>query len=177
MKAFLTRFTILAVALLLVSPVFASALEDKKMEWAFDFDYADTDNVGTSTTLNVLGNYSFSKGRSQVGGLLTYFKLDSDDPLDPDVDGLTLGPIYTFNFTPDNDKATGLVEVAYSFASGDLGDVVDSVIHFGVGARLYVGDAGAVRLIAFYDKAAGADGFADQDSTGLSVGLAIFTGK
>ena len=177
MKAFLTRFMILAVALLLVSPVFASALEDKKTEWAFDFDYTDTDNSGKDITLDVSAGWMFGKGRHQIGPLVSYFKFDFDDPLATDIDGLTIGPIYTFNFTPDNDKVTGLAEVAYSFASGDLGDVIDSVIHIGVGARLFAGDSAAIRIIAFYDKAAGADAFPDQDATGLTAGISIFTGK
>jgi hypothetical protein len=177
MKVVVKRLAILAVALLLVSPVFASALEDKKTEWAFDFNYDDTDNVGKSIDLDVTASWMFAKGRSQVGALVSYFDFDFDDPLDTDVDGLAIGPIYTFNFTPDNDKVTGLGEVAYSITSGDLGDAVDSIIHVGVGARLFVGDSAAVRLVAYYDKAQGADGFADQDATGLSVGISIFTGK
>lgn len=182
MKDFARRFVIVAVALLFVSSAFASTLESKKNEWAFDFSYADNNSddpaVADEKDTNLDGAWSwvFGKGYHQVGALVSYFNLDSDDPL-ADVDGLAVGPLYTFNWTPGKDKATGFVEAGYSTTSGDLGDAFDSVIHVGVGARVFAGDTAAIRIVYFFDQLAGATGFADADSTGLSAGISFFTHK
>jgi hypothetical protein len=177
MKECARRLVIVAVALLVISPAFASTLESKKHELAFDFAYTDTDSVGKDISLDLGWGWIFSKGYHQVGALVSYFSFDFDDPLAPDIDGVAIGPLYTFNWTPANDKGTGFAEAAYLITSGDLGDVVDSVVHVAVGAKMFAGDSAAIRVSAFYEKNKGVTGFPDQDATGLSAGISIFLGK
>lgn len=180
MKALARRFVIVAVALVLVSSVYASTLESKKNEWAFDFSFADNSSddpaIADEKDTNLDGAWSwvFGKGHHQIGALVSYLNVDSDDPTQ-DFDGVAVGPLYTFNWTPGKEKATGFVEAAYSTTSGDLGDGFDSIIHLGVGARVFAGDTAAIRIVYFFDQLAGATGFADADSTGLAAGISFFT--
>jgi hypothetical protein len=183
MKVFGRGLVSIAVALLFVSSAFASTLESKKNEWAFSFSFSDVDDVVPATPadeseketdLDVSWGWIFGKGHHQVGALATYVNVDSDVPANEN-DGLAIGPLYTFNWTPGKDKATGFLEAAYSTTSGDLGDVVDSIWHVGVGARVFAGDTAAIRITYFFEKAQGAGIFDDQDATGLSAGISFFT--
>lgn len=180
MNGFARGAAIIASALLLAPSVFASTLESKKNEWALDFSYADhsSDDPAVAyerdTSLDLAWGWVFGKGRHQVGALVSYFNLHRDTP-GVDRAGLAVGPLYTFNWTPEKDKLTGFVEAAYSTTSGDLGDSFDSVWHLGVGGRVFVWKTAAVRIVYFVDRLQGATGSADADSTGLAAGFSIFT--
>ena len=89
---------------------------------------------------------------------------------------MIFGPSYTWNWFPDK-PVTGYLTAAFGFVSGDLGDVADGDWQAGVGAKLFVGDSAAVRFEYFVETLMGDEGFDDQDSHGLSIGVSIFTGK
>ncbi|HEV8374805.1 MAG TPA: hypothetical protein VGR38_01070 [Candidatus Polarisedimenticolia bacterium] len=159
----------------LASPVSASTLTEKKYETSFAFSYDDTDDVGKSIDLDGQFQWIFGDGRHEIGPKVTYFKFDPD--LGPSTDGLLIGPVYTWNWMPAKDKATGFLEAAYEFASGDLGDVADAAWEASVGAKVFVGDSAAIRFDYYFRSLMGADSFDDQDSSGVRVGLSIFCGK
>lgn len=166
-------FLVLCVGV--VSPVLATPLEDKQMEWGFAINWTDTDDFGSTTNIDGDWQWILDKaGHHEVGALLSYFDIDPD--FGDSVDGLTFGPMYTWNWFPSK-PVTGYLNASIGLVSGDLGDVVDNALHGGVGAKLFVGDAAAVRFEFFLEKLQGADDFDDQDSTGISIGISIFTGS
>lgn len=170
----LALFLILA-CVCVVSPALATPLTDKQMEWAFDVSWTDVDDFGSTTNLD--GEWQWildKKGYHEIGALLSYIKIDPD--FGDSTDAMIFGPVYTFNWFPDK-PVTGYVTGSFGFVSGDLGDVADDAWQIGVGAKLFVGDSAAVRFEYFVAKLMGADGFDDQDSNGLSIGISIFTGS
>jgi len=171
----ISRLALFAVLACLASPALATPLTDKQMEWAFDISWTDVDDFGSTT--NIDGEWQWildKKGYHEVGALLTYLKVDPD--FGDSTDAMIFGPVYTFNWFPDK-PVTGYVTGSFGFVSGDLGDVADDAWQLGIGAKLFVGDSAAVRFEYFVAKLMGADGFDDQDSNGLSIGISIFTGK
>lgn len=168
----LALFAVLAGA---VSPALATPLEDKLNEWSFDVSWIDVDDVGSTT--NIDGQWQWiltPKGYHEVGARLTYLKIDPD--FGSSSDAMIFGPVYTFNWFPDK-PVTGYVSGSFGFVSGDLGDVVDDQWSIDVGAKMFVGDSAAVRFEYFVEKLMGAEGFDDQDSNGLRIGISIFTFK
>lgn len=175
MSKCLSRLALFAVLACVVSPVLATPLTDKQMEWAFDIAWTDIDDVGS--TMNIDGEWQWildKKGYHELGALLTYIEVDPD--FGDSTDAMILGPVYSFNWFPDK-PITGYVTGSFGFVSGDLGDFASSAWQIGVGAKLFVGDAAAVRFELFRQTLVGEDDFEDQDTTGLSIGLSIFTGS
>lgn len=159
----------------IADPVSATPLSTKQNEWAFAVSWTDVNDVGSTT--NIDGDWQWiltSKGRHEIGARLSYFEINPDGG--ESTDGLLLGPLYTFNWTPTK-PITGYVSGFLGFTSGDLGDTVDDAIEAAVGAKMFVGDSSAVRFEFFLQKLMGADGFDDQDSHGIRIGLSLFTGK
>jgi hypothetical protein len=173
MRKVVTRVLVLVSVCLFVSASFATPLDSHKNEWAFDFHYTDTDNAGKFTNLNFSWQWIFAKGRHELGALTTYFKDDPD--VGASTDGMTIGPVYTFNFTPASSWGTGYFDASYSTTSGDLSDAFDSVVEAAVGAKFFVGNSAAVKAEFFWQSLAGASGFNDVDSTGINVGISIFS--
>ena len=157
------------------SPLSASTLQEKQQETSFSASWVDTEDVGTTMQADGQWQWIFGSGYHEVGAILSYLKVDPDSG--PSSDATILGPIYTFNWMPANDKVTGFLEASYGIVSGDLGDVVDNAWTASVGAKLFVGDSAAVRFDLFFRSLQGADGFDDEDSHGLRVGISIFGGN
>ena len=156
-------------------PSSASTLADKQQETSFSASYVDTDDVGKTMQADGQWQWIFGKGYSEFGAGLSYLKVDPD--AGSSSDATILGPVYTFNWTPGSQKATGFVEASYGFVSGDLGDFFDDALQASVGAKIFVGNSAAVRFDYFVQKLQGADNFDDQDSNGLRIGISIFGGK
>jgi hypothetical protein len=175
MSKCLSRVALFAVLACVVSPVLATPLEDKQMEWAFAVNWTDVDDVGSTTNIDGEWQWILDKaGHHEVGALLTYFNFDPD--FGDSSDGMILGPVYSWNWTPSK-AATGYLTASFGFVSGDLGDFADTAWQGGIGAKVFVGDSAAVRFEYFIAKLMGADDFDDQDSNGISIGISIFTGS
>jgi hypothetical protein len=174
MRTWLACAAALALFGFAASPLSASTLEEKQQETSFSASYVDTEDVGTTMQADGQWQWIFGKGYHEVGGILSYLKFDPDTGSSSDA--TILGPVYTFNWMPANDKLTGFLEGSYGIVSGDLGDVVDNAWTASVGAKVFVGDSAAVRFDLFFRSLQGADGFDDEDSHGLRVGISIFGG-
>src|SRR5262249_25093156 len=157
------------------SPLSASTLSEHKQEASFSASYVDTSDVGKTTQADGQWQWIFGKGYHEVGAILSYLNFDPDSG--PSSDATILGPVYTFNWMPENPKVTGFVEGSLGLVSGDLGDVFDDAFEASVGAKVFVGNSAAVRFDYFFQRLTGADSFDDQDSNGLRVGISIFGGK
>ena len=155
----------------------AAILEEKENEWAFELTRVDLDNVGENTELSFLWSWIFGDGHHQIGVIAGYFNLEFDDPLLLDVDGTSLGPVYQFNFTPNNETATGFVFADFQTIGGDAGDAFDSAYAFGGGVKVFVGNSAAIVAAYEFQEFQGASGFQDEDAQVLSVGIAIYTGQ
>ena len=157
------------------SPLFASTLGEKQQETSFSASYVDTEDVGKTTQADGQWQWIFGKGYHEVGGVLSYLELDAD--AGPSSDAIILGPVYTFNWFPDNEAVTGFVEGSFGFVNGDLGDFFDTAWEASIGAKVFAGDSAAVRFDYFFQELMGADNFDDQESNGLRVGISIFFGS
>jgi hypothetical protein len=157
------------------SPLSASTLADKQQETSFSASYVDTDEIGKTIQADGQWEWIFGKGYHEVGGNLSYLKVDPDNG--SSTDATILGPVYTFNWMPGNRTATGFVEASYGFVSGDLGDFFDNAWNASIGAKIFVGNSAAVRFDYFFQSLQGADSFDDQDSNGLRIGISIFGGS
>jgi hypothetical protein len=175
MRKWLAGFAVLTLIGLVASPVLASTLAEKQHETSFALSYEDVDNFGKTTSIDGQWQWIFGKGYNELGALLSYLKVSPDSG--SSTDATIIGPIYTFNWMPDNDKATGFVEGAYGFVSGDLSDFFDAAWQASVGAKVFVGDSAAIRFDVFHQSLLGADNFDDQDSDGFRIGISIFAGK
>ena len=165
---------VLAVGLF-ASPALASTLAEKQQETSFSFSYVDTDDIGKTTALDGQWEWIFGKGYHEVGANLSYLNIDPDNGSSSDA--VIFGPVYTWNWMPSHEKATGFLEASYGFVSGDLGDVADAAWLASVGAKVFVGDSAAVRFDYFIQSLTGANGFDDQDSSGIRIGISIFGGN
>jgi hypothetical protein len=175
MRSWFISSTLVALFALLASPLSAATLQAKQQETSFSASYVDTDDVGKTIQADGQWEWIFGKGYNEVGGVLSYLKLDPDSGSSSDA--TIVGPIYTFNWMPANDKVTGFVEASYGFVSGDLGDFFDDALEASIGAKVFVGNSAAVRFDYFVQKLQGAEGFEDQDSHGIRVGISIFGGS
>lgn len=165
-------FVLFALA---ASPLSAATLQQKRQETTFSASYVDTHDVGKTTQADGQWQWIFGKGYSELGGLLSYLKFDPDSG--PSSDATILGPVYTFNWFPANEKVTGFVEGSFGVVSGDLGNDFDDALEASVGAKVFAGNSTAVRFDYFFRKLQGANNLDDQDSNGLRVGISIFFGK
>ena len=160
---------------LAASPLSASTLAENKQEASFSASYVDTSDVGKTLQADGQWQWIFGKGYHELGAVLSYLNFDPDNGSSSDA--TIIGPVYTFNWFPDNNKVTGFVEGSLGLVSGDLGDVFDDAVEASVGAKVFVGNSAAVRFDYFFQKLMGADNFDDQDSNGLRIGISIFGGK
>jgi hypothetical protein len=175
MRSLSACLAVLSLIGMLASPVVASTLEEKQQEASFSFSYVDLDNFGKTTTLDGQWQWIFGKGYHELGANLSYLNLDPDTGSSNDA--IIFGPVYAWNWMPANQKVTGFLEASYGFVSGDLGDEADGALQGGVGAKVFVGNSAAVRFEYFIQRLMGSNGFDDQDSSGLKVGISIFGGK
>ena len=174
MRIFLTGLASLILIGFFASSVSASTLTEKDFETAFSFAYNDVEDFGKTTTLDGQWQWLFGKSYHEFGGKLSYLNIDPDSGTGSDA--TIFGPVYTWNWTPASKRATGFLEGFLGFVSGDLGDVADDALEASVGAKVFVGDSAAVRFDYFVQRLMGADGFDDQDSSGIRVGISIFGG-
>jgi len=175
MRNFLLGSAVLLVLGFVASPLSASTLAEKEQETSFSASYVDTQDVGKTIQADGQWQWIFGKGYNELGAILSYLKVDPDSG--SSTDATILGPVYTFNWMPDNEKVTGFVEASYGFVSGDLGDVFDDALEASIGAKVFVGNSAAVRFDYFFQKLQGAGSFDDQDSNGLRIGISIFGGS
>lgn len=175
MRSWFIGPTVFAVFVLTALPLSAATLQQKQQETTFSASHVDTDNVGKTIQADGQWQWIFGKGRHEIGALLSYLKFDPDSG--SSTDATILGPIYTFNWFPANEKVTGFVEASYGVVGGDLGDRFDDTLEASVGAKVFAGNSAAVRFDYFFRKLWGADGFDDEDSNGLRVGISIFFGN
>jgi hypothetical protein len=154
---------------------YATPLEDKKSEWAFELSAADIDDVGDFTEADVTWSWIFAGGRHELGVTVSFFDEDFDDPFIADEDGNTFGPIYQWNWTPNKEWGTGFAFVSFSTVGGDAGDVFDTETDIGAGIKAFVGDSAAISIATVFSQLQGKTGFQDVDATGLVVGISIFT--
>ena len=166
---------VLALFGLAASPLSASTLAEKQQETSFSASFVDVEDFGKIVQVDGQWEWIFGKGYHEVGGILSYLKENPDSGSSNNA--IILGPVYTFNWFPDNETVTGFVEASYGFVSGDLGDVFDDVWEASVGAKLFVGDSAAVRFDYFFQDFQGSDGFDDEESNGLRIGISIFFGS
>jgi hypothetical protein len=157
------------------SAVSASTLEEKNYETSFALTYQDVNDVGKTTNLDGQWQWLFAKGHHELGGKLSYLDVSPDGG--PSTTATIIGPVYTWNWMPGQEKVTGFLEGFYGFVSGDLSDVADAELQGSVGAKVFVGDSAAVRFDFFLQRLFGADGFDDQDSSGIRIGISLFGGK
>lgn len=161
----------------LVGPVTVGAtiLEEKKNEWAFELSAFDVDDVEEGFGYDFTWSWIFNRGYHELGVSISAFDEDFDDPAIQDLDGSSIGPVYQFNWTPNNQKGTGFVFAHAATIGGDLGDVFDTFFSVGIGAKVFVGNSAAVFAFYSFDQFQGASGFQDLDSTGLSVGISLYS--
>ncbi len=164
---------IMCLCLMVSLAAYATPLEDKKNEWAFELSAIDVDDVGDFTEFDITWSWIFEGGRHELGAILSYFDFDFDMGLDED--GYTLGPIYQWNWTPNKEWGTGFAFASYSTAGGDLGDVFDTETAIGAGIKAFVGDSAAISIAYVFSQLEGEAGFQDVDTTGIVVGISIFT--
>ena len=174
MSNYVRHLAFISVLACVVSPALATPLDSRLNEWAFDISWVDVDDFGETTNIDGEWQWILAKGRHEVGALLSYFEVDPDDG--DSSDALIFGPVYSWNWFPDK-PVTGYLTASYGIVSGDLGDSADGALHGGVGAKLFVGDSAAVRFEYFLERLMGAEGFDDQDSVGISIGISLFTGR
>ena len=175
MRIFLTGLASLILMGLLATSISAATLQEKDFETAFALAYVDVDDFGKTTTLDGQWQWLFGKSYNEFGAKLSYLNVDPDSG--SGTDATIFGPVYTWNWTPASEKATGFLEGFYGFVSGDLGDSADDALEASIGAKVFVGDSAAVRLDYFVQRLFGDDGFDDQDSSGIRVGISIFGGQ
>ena len=175
------RYNRLALAILLVlfTGIFASSssfasVDQHLYEWSFDLNSTHINDIGTTTNLDGEWQFIFPRGSHELGALLSYFSVNPDDG--PSTDGLILGPAYSWNWTPQS-AATGYLTASLGFVSGDLHDEFDTAWRGGVGGKFFVGNSAAVRIEYDFQRLMGRNGFDDQDSRTLLLGISLFTGK
>ena len=177
LRRFSRLVIVAAFALLFVtlasSSVFAGTAQHLD-EWSFALNYTHVNDFGSTTNVDGEWQYIFPRGSHELGALLSYFSIDPDNG--GSTDGLILGPAYSWNWTPQS-QATGYLTAAVGFVSGDLNDVYDSTVRGGVGGKFFVGNSAAVRVEYTFQKLTGKNGFDDQDSRSLTLGISLFTGK
>jgi hypothetical protein len=166
---------VMALFALTAFPLSAATLQQRQQETTFSASSVDTDNVGKVIQADGQWQLIFGKGHHEIGGLLSYLKLDPDSGSSSDA--TILGPVYTFNWFPANEKVTGFVEGSFGVVSGDLGNNFDDALEASIGAKVFAGNSAAVRFDYFFRKLQGADNFDNQDSNGLRVGISIFFGN
>ena len=175
MRSWSTAPAVFALFALAALPLSAATLQQKQQETTFSASSVDTDNVGKTIQADGQWQWIFGKGHHEIGGLLSYLKVDPDSG--PSGDATILGPVYTFNWFPANEKVTGFVEGSYGVVGGDLGDDFDDAFEASVGAKVFAGNSAAVRFDYFFRKLRGAGNVDDEDSNGLRAGISIFFGK
>jgi hypothetical protein len=170
----LTAVVVIALAFGSVS---ASTLEERPFEWIFQASMVDQDDIGETTNVGFNYSYIFDGGYIGLGGRFAYAKVDFDDDLFEDADSYSIGPIFTYNWTPQYKPATGFLFASIRGVGGDASDFFRYATSFGVGVKGFVGNSAAIIAVYEIDKLTGKDDFDDLDQTALSVGLALYSGS
>jgi hypothetical protein len=169
----------LAILLALFTGAIASSslfagTEQHLNEWSFALNYTDVNDFGSTTNLDGEWQYILPRGAHELGALVSYFSVNPDNG--GSTDGLIVGPAYSWNWFPAK-QATGYLTASVGVISGDLNDTFDSAWRGGVGGKFFVGNSAAVRVEYDFQKLMGTNGFDDQDSRTLTLGISLFTGK
>ena len=171
------RSSVVAVIVLLLASfgmTQASTLEDKKNEWAFSLTATDMEGFGSTAQFTLDWSYIVANGYFQLGVSATGYRVDPDDPFEPESESSSAGPLFEWNWTPKKERATGYLLVSAQGTGGDVADFYDGVGTLGVGVKAFVGNSAAINVLYAFDRLVGASGFDDQDQTRLTVGISLY---
>jgi hypothetical protein len=177
MVARVGRVLVVALAVgLACAAATAAEVADGAKELQFAFQYADTDQVGSSLDLDGSLGW-FLTPRNEVGVIFSYFDFSSDDPLVSDTDGGAGGIFYRWNFKNGSEYLIPYVGAQALWPFGDTSDVIDYSLGAEFGTRFIVGSNASVNVAAFYQEDYGASGFSDTETFGVAAGISIFFGN
>ncbi len=165
------RKPVLALSgLVFVTAAFGSGLSEHTQNMLVGFSYADTDDVGNKTALNIAWLWSFNDGHLQVGAAAGF----SDNV---NFDSYSFGPLVVMNFLPDK-SVTPFMSAQVETIGGDAGDFFDLAVAVGVGIRTFIGNSASldvsVRRIRFESDV---DFLDDQYDTQLHIGGSFYFGN
>lgn len=173
----LQRMVVVAAVLLLTFWIGAQAstLEEKKFEWAFRLSASSVDDVGDFSEYGFRWGAILGKGYHEVGGFISAFSNDWDDPFIQDETGSVIGPFYMLHFTPGKTWGSGFLFVAVGDVGGDTGDFFKSATEVGIGIKAIVGNSAAVTVAIERQTFQGEDFVEDREATIIWVALSLFS--
>ena len=149
--------------------VHASTLEKSRGEWAFRLSSRDQ---------SVHGSYIFGRGIFQLGLVASNFHNDFyDEAALERFKGNAIGPVFTLNLAPENEKRTPFLFASVQNVYGRAGDLFDEVVTFGAGFKVFIGDSAAVMGFIQRINPLENDSFENLDQTALGVGVVLYTGQ
>ena len=171
-----TLASALAAAAATATPAGAATLQESAQEWAFAASWVgDGDHYFASVDFE--WQWISPAGRHEIGALVSYAAAPPPGRAGEDEDdALLLGPVYTWNWTPRFDRATGFLELSAGEITGDLSDDYERTAYGALGAKLFLGDSAAV-TVRLFRRVLTAQREEDDDrtATGIAIGLSLFT--
>ena len=166
------RKLVLALSgLVFATAAFGSGLSEHTQNMLMDFSYADTDDVGKQTALNIDWLWSFNDGYLQVGAGAG-FKEGPDEG--ESFDSYSFGPLVVMNFLPEK-SVTPFISAQVETIGGDAGDFFDFTHAVGVGIRAFIANMASldvsVRRIRFESAV---DFLDDEYVTQLHIGVSFY---
>ncbi len=162
------RIISITLSLLLGSlVVHASTLREKNGEWAFRLSARDQ---------SVHGSYILRSGFFQIGLAASNFHNDFyDEAALGKFNGNAIGPVFTLNTVPRNEKRTGFLFASVQSVHGRAGELFDEVVTLGAGFKVFIGDSAAVLGFVQHINPLENDRFENLDQTALGVGIALYS--
>lgn len=163
-----------AVAALAFAPAFADPLKkgEKEIDFTFSYDNLNPDGTGDDLKTTILTGsfgYMLTDGH-EVGGQLSYSKLDAGDA--GDTDSTQLGAFYHYNFR----AGTGMnpyVGARVFTISGDLGDIYSNGYGLVGGIKVWPWANAGFNFGVSWDQLMGDGDFEDATQTSLFAGIGI----
>ena len=164
------RLSIAVLILLLGSlPASALTLEENKWEWAFRLSSRDQ---------SAHGSYILGAGLFQIGLAASNFHSDFyDEAALGEFKGNAIGPVFTLNTAPRNEKRTGFLFASVQSVHGRASDLFDEVVTLGAGFKVFIGDSAAVLGFVQHINPLENDSFENLDQTALGVGVVFYSGQ
>ena len=157
------------------TPAVASTLQESSQEWAFAASWLG--NGGNYfASVDFRWQYISPAGRHEIGALVSYTAAPpAANPEEDEEDALLLGPVYTWNWTPRFERASGFLELSAGEITGDLSHDYELTAYGAIGVKVFSGDSAAVTLRLFR-RILTAQREADDDlmTTGIGIGLSLF---
>lgn len=176
MKKTLSIAVLLATVALLASiPAGAATLEDRSNEWALSLSSIHQQDIVTNTTYGFQWSHIFRGGHIGLGVAASGFNVDFDDPSVPDENGSAVGPLFTWNWTPRFDRATGFLFATSQGTGGDLADSYDGYAAAGLGVKAFVGNSAAIFVTYTRSRFHGKDFVPDLDQESIDVAVAFYS--